>query len=114
MNEQLIKDVLRWIITTKNTEMLDESDIDMVYKDYVNEKASMCDSEHIAPVMHSNATEIENLKCCGNCNHRSTIDMGSYSDETCDKDNNLSSWQYCKKWEFDGIERSGRTEGFNV
>lgn len=51
MNEQLIKDVLRWIITTKNTEMLDESDIDMVYKDYVNEKASMCDSEHIAPVV---------------------------------------------------------------
>lgn len=57
MNEQLIKDVLRWIITTKNTEMLDESDIDMVYKDYVNEKASMCDSEHIAPVVRSNATE---------------------------------------------------------
>ena len=56
MNEQLIKDVLRWIITTKNTEMLDESDIDMVYKDYVNEKASMCDSEHIAPVVRSNAT----------------------------------------------------------
>ena len=71
-------------------------------------------AEHISSVMHSNAVEVENLKCCGNCLHRSTIDMGSYSDETCDKDNNLSSWQYCEKWEFDGIERSGRTEGFNV
>ena len=70
--------------------------------------------QQVTSVMHSNATEIENLKCCGNCMHRSTIDMGSYSDETCDKDNNLSSWQYCKKWEFDGIERSGRTEVFNV
>lgn len=38
MKEQLIKDVLRWIITTKNTEMLDDSDVDLVYKDYVNEK----------------------------------------------------------------------------
>jgi hypothetical protein len=37
-NEQLIKDVIRWIITTKNTEMLDESDVDLVYKDYVTEK----------------------------------------------------------------------------
>lgn len=36
--EQLIKDVIRWIITTKNTEMLDESDVDLVYKDYVTEQ----------------------------------------------------------------------------
>jgi hypothetical protein len=32
-NEQLIKEVIQWLITTKNTEMLDESDVDLVYKD---------------------------------------------------------------------------------
>ena len=37
-NEQLIKDVIRWIITSKNTEMLDESDVDLVYKDYIKEQ----------------------------------------------------------------------------
>jgi hypothetical protein len=37
-NEQLIKDVIRWMITTKNTEMLDESDVDLVYKYYVTEQ----------------------------------------------------------------------------
>lgn len=71
-------------------------------------------AERISSVVRSNADETENLKCCGNCLHRSTIDMGSYSDETCNYDNNLASWQYCGKWEFDGIERSGRTEGFDV
>ena len=70
-------------------------------------------AERISSVVRSNADETENLKCCGNCLHRSTIDMGSYSDETCNYDNNLASWQYCGKWEFDGIERSGRTEGYD-
>lgn len=37
-NEQLIKDVIRWIITSKNTEMLDASDVDLVYKDYITEQ----------------------------------------------------------------------------
>lgn len=32
-NEQLIKEVIQLLITTKNTEMLDESDVDLVYKD---------------------------------------------------------------------------------
>ena len=71
-------------------------------------------AERICSVMHSNATEIDDLKCCGNCLHRSTLDMGNYSDETCNKDHNTSSWQYCKLWEYDNIKRDGRTEGFNV
>ena len=37
-NEQLIKDVIKWIITTKNTEMLDDSDVDLVYADYIKEQ----------------------------------------------------------------------------
>jgi hypothetical protein len=37
-NEQLIKDIIRWIITSKNTEMLDASDVDLVYKDYITEQ----------------------------------------------------------------------------
>ena len=41
MNEMLIKDVLRWIITFKNTEMLDEYDVDMVYSDYIKDRSTM-------------------------------------------------------------------------
>ena len=38
MTEKIIKDVIRWIIETKNTECLDVDDVDMVYKDYMAEK----------------------------------------------------------------------------
>ena len=66
-NEQLIKDVIRWIITTKNTEMLDESDIELVYSDYMKEQvgnvakpnacAQLCEgwrdaSKELPPIEH--------------------------------------------------------------
>jgi hypothetical protein len=38
MSEKIIKDILKWIIETKNTECLDVDDVDMVYKDYMTEK----------------------------------------------------------------------------
>lgn len=34
-NEQLIKEVIQWLITTKNTDMLDESDVNLIYNDYI-------------------------------------------------------------------------------
>ncbi len=44
---------------------------------------------------------VTNLSCCGNCKHRSSIDMGDYFEETCLKGNHLESFKVCSEWEYD-------------
>ncbi|HQM97255.1 MAG TPA: hypothetical protein PK705_09640 [Clostridia bacterium] len=64
-NEQLIKDVIRWIITSKNTEMLDASDVDLVYKDYITEQVGNVPPANACPQL-CDVSDVE-MKCpeCG-------------------------------------------------
>ena len=44
---------------------------------------------------------IENLKCCGNCYFRHSLDMGDYHSEICKKKYHTESNCKCSKWRFD-------------
>ena len=48
-------------------------------------------------------SEYDDLKCCGNCKQRNSVDMGEYFEETCLKGEHLESYKICKEWEFDGL-----------
>ena len=51
----------------------------------------------------------KNLRCCGNCMSRSSIDMGNYCEEACTQnDSNLASAEVCECWIFDGLTASER------
>ena len=59
-----------------------------------------------------NKISIENLKCCGNCEH-----FDDWSDQTChlatyETNNNVSSWSICNgdNWSFDNMNKNLRTE----
>lgn len=56
----------------------------------------------------------DDLKCCGNCDHRGTMDNGDDYSEWCAKRNNMSSWGYCDKWESDRLTRKDRTAGISL
>lgn len=74
--EQLIKDVIRWIITTKNTEMLDESDVDLVYKDYVTEKVvNVPQADSVQPLLADVRTGGSLANKLSNCVHDNCKDV---------------------------------------
>ena len=52
---------------------------------------------------------IENLKCCGNCNHRDGMDVGENYEEWCTQKNTKSSWRICKNWKYDEMTISHRS-----
>lgn len=47
--------------------------------------------------------QLDDLKCCGNCSKRVSLDMGDYFEENCLINNTLESFKICDKWEYDGI-----------
>lgn len=51
---------------------------------------------------------IEDLKCCGNCTHRVSNDMGSCVEEGCDKGIISASYEICPGWEYDNLTREKR------
>jgi hypothetical protein len=52
----------------------------------------------------------EDLKCCGNCSHRNTMDMGGYIAELCNfrKENTNGSENVCEMWDFDNLKSKDR------
>ena len=57
---------------------------------------------------------VVDLKCCGNCLNREATDMGDSVEEFCKKRHITASYEYCDEWEFDGLHRELRTEGFSI
>lgn len=57
---------------------------------------------------------IEDLKCCGNCSHRVTTDMGDCHEEICCLRQNFASYQYCDKWDYDGLFRELRKREYVI
>lgn len=57
---------------------------------------------------------VNDLKCCGNCLHRISLDMGDYVEERCERRHQTSSYEYCDSWEYDGSRRELRVEGFSI
>ena len=52
---------------------------------------------------------LEDLKCCGNCSFRKSLDMGDNFSETCT--GNLSikqSYGYCSEWQYDELLQKDR------
>jgi len=43
------------------------------------------------------------LKCCGNCIYRYSVDMGDNYEERCIKGRNKESHKMCTEWNFDGL-----------
>jgi hypothetical protein len=56
----------------------------------------------------------KDLKCCGNCLRRITLDMGDYVEERCEKRHQTGSYEYCDSWEYDGLHRELRMKGFSI
>ena len=54
----------------------------------------------------------EDLKCCGNCEHRNSINSGDDQIESCPYET-LPSWGICGKWEYDGVNIYHRHSGFD-
>ena len=52
--------------------------------------------------------QLDDLKCCGNCTHRTSIDMGSEHEESCKKNYNTPSYMKCDEWEYDKLKWSDR------
>jgi len=48
---------------------------------------------------------INDLKCCGNCVFRCSIDMGNAVEENCikNRENITSSSEYCDDWMYDDL-----------
>lgn len=57
---------------------------------------------------------VEDLKCCGNCRFRVSTNMGEYSEEMCALKENSESFQYCDKWDYDGLHREIRKLDYRV
>ena len=51
---------------------------------------------------------IENLKCCGNCNHRESQNIEGENIESCYKNKLIPSCGFCDNWEFDDIDNKNR------
>ena len=51
---------------------------------------------------------IDDLKCCGNCNNRDTIQMVDYHREVCGLGMLTCCHEICSKWEFDNLVNSDR------
>jgi len=96
----------------------------MTFEEYWNQygelHASMCGGniKQFAKEFWDSAqdnTILNDLKCCGNCIHRATLDMGDYTEERCERRHQgLSSYQCCDKWSYDGLMQESRTEGFSI
>ena len=54
--------------------------------------------------------QAEDLKCCGNCSWRGTMDMGTYFGESCnfDKEFTEEGSHVCYHWNYDGLESKWR------
>lgn len=53
--------------------------------------------------------EIDDLKCCGNCIYRISMDMGDYFRSGCSHGKITQSFERCDKWEFDEHDKDRRT-----
>ena len=51
---------------------------------------------------------IDDMKCCGNCHHRESMDNGDNFIECCSMRNNMASWQVCDKWKYDNVAKKRR------
>ena len=54
------------------------------------------------------------LKCCGNCLHRNSMDNGDCFEEICKKGHDTGSFEYCDEWEFDGLHNELRNKDFQI
>jgi len=50
----------------------------------------------------------EDLKCCGNCLYRQSIDMGNDFSEKCEFGNHMESSAYCGSWTWDNLLKGNR------
>lgn len=64
------------------------------------------------PIASECCGNCENLKCCGNCKNRKSDfafnGLHSFSGESCDEWDTLTSNGYCGKWEHDELTKEKR------
>jgi len=78
-------------------------------KDYESEMSAMCKAESNVVLGEEPATlSIDDMKCCGNCHHRESMDNGDDFIECCSKRNSMASWQVCDKWRYDKVSEKHR------
>jgi len=66
-----------------------------------NPKATEVEPEQVKSLLSD--VSVANLKCCGNCRYRESIDMGNDFSEKCEFGNHMESSAYCESWDFDNL-----------
>jgi len=79
------------------------------YEDYEAKMSAMCEADSNAVLGEEHAIlSIDDMKCCGNCHHRESMDNGDDFIECCSKRNSMASWQVCDKWRYDKVSEKHR------